>query len=83
LSLYLWLVQNENEYESNAGYNVVVVNKDGNIYPCYHLSDYLGNIYKKINLIKKPIRCLLDFCDTPLSILDPHLLKKAVEETKV
>ncbi|MFA5090316.1 MAG: hypothetical protein WC510_04715 [Candidatus Omnitrophota bacterium] len=66
----------------NAGYNIgVVLEEDGNISPCIFIRERIGNIYGRINFRDKLIRCPLDFCACPLSICDPYLFKKAIEES--
>jgi MoaA/NifB/PqqE/SkfB family radical SAM enzyme len=64
----------------NAGYNVVTVNVNGNIYNCHKIQKYRGNIYKGFRFSKKLIRCPSNFCPCPFPIFDPYLFKKAIQE---
>jgi MoaA/NifB/PqqE/SkfB family radical SAM enzyme len=67
----------------NAGYNVVIVRNNNNIYPCYGIRKKIGNIYKSIKLNNKLIKCPVDYCDCPLLEIDSLLFKKALAETRI
>ncbi len=64
-----------------AGYNGGVVNPNGYISYCNKLHKPMGNIYHKIKSNDKLIRCPFKFCECPLNVLEPYLLKKSKEET--
>jgi MoaA/NifB/PqqE/SkfB family radical SAM enzyme len=67
----------------NAGYNAVIAYKDGKLQPCFSIDTSLGNIYEAITLNNNLMKCPLDYCDCPLTIFDPQLFKKAIDETNI
>jgi hypothetical protein len=66
----------------NAGYNVAQVDQFGIVTQCQNIQKRIGHIYKEINFEKELIRCPFEFCDCPLSGIDPDPFKKALDENK-
>ena len=66
----------------NAGYNVAVVNRKGEIRPCLNLQESLGNIYDSISFKKDLLRCQFDFCECPPSVYGHGLYQKALKRTR-
>lgn len=66
----------------NAGYNVAVVNRKGDIRPCLNLQEPLGNIYESINFKKNLLQCQFDFCECPPSVYGYDLYQKALKRTR-
>ncbi len=64
-----------------AGYNIAVVMPKGEIQPCFGLENKIGNIYNKINFKNNLIRCPFNFCGCPVTVFEPYLFKKALQET--
>ncbi len=67
----------------NAGYNIGVINPNGDLTFCNQIRKPMGNIYDKIKFNNKIVRCPFEFCGCPLNILDTYLLKKAIKETNL
>jgi len=66
----------------NAGYNTIVVDSNGDVFPCNFVPIKLGNIYKKINFNSKMLVCPIDFCICPLKSFEPQLFSFACLNTK-
>ncbi len=64
----------------NAGYNAGVVFPNGDIWPCYHIKQKIGNIYKEIKFKKKLTTCPVKFCTCPLKEYNNNLFKKSLKE---
>lgn len=64
----------------NAGYNVGVIDKKGNAYPCNPIKKSIGNIYKKIKFKNNLIVCPFRFCGCPFDSYDPYLYSQAIKE---
>jgi organic radical activating enzyme len=63
----------------NAGYNVGIVDRFGNVRSCFS-GTVIGKIYGRIKFRDKLIRCRLPFCGCPLKEYDRHLFEKAVSD---
>ena len=62
----------------NAGYNIGIVEENGDIFLCYQIRKKLGNIYEENIIFKdKLIICPAKFCDCPLKSYDKYLFEKA------
>jgi organic radical activating enzyme len=68
--------------QCNAGYNSIVVDSKGDVFPCHFVPIKLGNIYKKINFNSKMLVCPIDFCICPLKSFEPRLFSYACQNTK-
>ena len=66
----------------NAGYNVGIVQPNGDIYPCDSIKESIGNIYKKISFNRHISICPFKFCGCPLHSHDYRLFEKAVQEDR-
>ncbi len=64
----------------NAGYNVGIINPNGDITYCSFINKSLGNIYEGIKFNDKLIRCPFKFCNCPVNMYDPYLFRKAISE---
>jgi len=64
----------------NAGYNVGIIQPDGDIRYCFFINKSLGNIYEGIKFNDKLIRCPFKLCNCPVNIYDPYLFRKAISE---
>lgn len=65
----------------NAGYNVAVINKDGQIHPCFSIFDPIGSITEGINFRNTLIKCPMDFCSCAIQDIDPVIFEKALIQT--
>jgi len=57
----------------NAGYNVAIVDTDGDVRACFNSSEKMGNIYEGINWRTEPIICQHKKCGCPMNVLDKSL----------
>jgi len=64
----------------NAGYNVGVIHPNGDISYCFAIHKSIGNIYEGIKFNDKLIWCPFKFCQCPLNMYEPYLLRKARSE---
>ena len=61
----------------NAGYNVAIVQPNGDIFPCDHIRKRMGNIYEKIEFAPRMRACPVAWCTCPLFDYDPMLFTAA------
>jgi len=66
--------------DCNAGYNVAVVCQNGDVFPCHHIREKLGNVYEDIIFKDKLMTCPIQFCECPLKSYDENLFEKAKKE---
>jgi len=66
----------------NAGYNVAVVNRTGEIRPCLNFQEILGSIYDSISFKKNILRCQFDSCESPLNVYEPDLYQNSLKRTR-
>jgi MoaA/NifB/PqqE/SkfB family radical SAM enzyme len=65
----------------NAGYNAATIDHNGNIYPCLTIfDDSMGTIKKGIKFRKNLIKCPVEFCNCPFTIIESYLYEKAIKE---
>jgi len=66
----------------NAGYNVAVVNRMGEMHPCSKLQESLGNVYERISFKKDILRCQFDFCKCPPTVYGHDIYQMALKRTR-
>ena len=64
----------------NAGYNVGIIQTNGDFSYCFAINKSLGNIYEGIKFKDKLTRCPFKFCNCPVNTFDPYLFRKALSE---
>lgn len=67
----------------NAGYNIGLVQPNGDIYFCEGMLEPMGNIYKGIKVRDKMTTCESDICTCPFPVTDIYLFHKALRETGI
>ena len=63
----------------NAGYNIAVVLRTGEVQPCYNIKKKMGNIYDVIKFNNEINACAYEYCFCPLNIHDRYLYEKAIK----
>lgn len=63
----------------NAGYNVAVAYPSGEVNPCFHIKESMGNMYTKIEFRNRLIKCPFTSCICRLSA-NTYFFDKAIEE---
>ena len=66
----------------NAGYNVVMAGRDGQLTPCIDLRENLGNMFGEIRFAPEVRRCPVDSCTCPVNFYDEALFNLALSERK-
>ncbi len=66
----------------NAGYNVAVVDPNGEVTLCNDIGENIGNIYRKIEFRRHVTVCPLVSCGCPLWAYDQGLFERAQKEDR-
>ncbi len=77
-----YITKKKGRHFCNAGYNVAVVQPNGDIRPCDHVKLDLGNIYGDIRLRSHLTICPVAECTCPLFQYDAGLYARALQEQR-
>lgn len=67
----------------NAGYNVVILEPDGDVFRCPMFKESpMGNLFTGFKLDATPFRCPVEFCPCPFKSFDDMLFQKALNSLK-